>query len=324
MAGRALVIGAQGVLGAFVAPGLAAEGWNVTRGGRRLESGPDFALVDLDRRDTVESAIRNPDLVVNCVPDDRLVAERIALETGATLLSIGSLRLTARRELEKREGGGLVVVHGGLTPGVTTLVFKELLARFPVADELEYAWASSATQSSGRAGAALGAQQLGTRRRRQVKMIDFPAPIGRRRCIEWGHGEEGWFGAYPARYDCRAWFFLGPEPLMAVIRALNRIGGLSLLSPRLLAIGHSRIPRSQSREPKRDVMAVNGDGQRLAAYAMDGEGDYAMTVKATLALIEVLIQRSPRPSGVHGVDDLFDLNDLLPALGRRGVSFVKL
>ena len=326
MAGTALVIGAQGVLGAFISRGLAAEGWNVRRGGRRPESVPDFTLVDLDRPGTVERAIDEADLLVNCVPDDRLVAERIALGVGATLLNIGSLRLAARREMEEQrgDGPGLVVVHGGLTPGVTTLVFKELLARFPEADGLEYAWASSAAQSSGRAGAALVANQLGTRRRREVKTVDFPDPIGRRRCIEWGRGEEGWFGAYPARYDCRAWFFLGPSPVMAAMRALNRIGGLGLLKPRLLAIGHSRIPRSPSAEPKRDLMAVTRRGRQLGAYAMNGEGDYATTVAATLALIEALMGDGRGPSGVHGVDDLFELKDLLPGLERRGVSFVEL
>lgn len=105
MAARALVIGAQGVLGAFVSRGLAAEGWDVRRGGRRREEAADFALVDLDRSETVRSAIRDVDLVINCVPDVRLVAERIALEEGGTLLNVGSLPLAPRRELETMEGG---------------------------------------------------------------------------------------------------------------------------------------------------------------------------------------------------------------------------
>jgi hypothetical protein len=207
---------------------------------------------------------------------------------------------------------------------VTTLVFKQLLARFPEADELEYAWASSVAQSSGKAGGALVAGQLGSRRRRAIRRVDFPEPVGTRRCIEWGHGEEGWFGDYPLRYDCRAWFFLGPAPIMAGIRALNRFGALGLLSPRLLAVGRSRIPESPSTEPKRDVIAVNRRGKRLGAYAMNGEGDYAMTVGATLAVVEALMNRASELSGVHGVDELLKLDDLMPGLERRGVRFVEL
>jgi NAD(P)-dependent dehydrogenase (short-subunit alcohol dehydrogenase family) len=323
---RALVIGGQGVLGAFLARGLAAEGWAVKRGGRRSEESRDFVFVDLDRPETVEEAISHVDLTVNCVPDSRLVAERIVLHYGGTLVSIGSLPLAPRLEFEQEgeEGPGLVVLHGGLTPGITTLVFNELLARHPDADELEYAWASSVTQSSGKAGSALVARQLADGKRRAVKRVDFPDPIGAQQCIEWGLGEEGWFGGLAERHSCRAWFFLGPKPVMAGIRLLNRVGALGLLNPRLLAVGRSRVPKSASREPKRDVIAVSHQGRRLGAYAMNGEGDYAMTVGATLAYIEVLLDRRSDLSGVHGAETVLELGQVLPGLDRRGVGFVEL
>lgn len=157
-----------------------------------------------------------------------------------------------------------------------------------------------------------------------MKRVDFPEPVGARPCIEWGRGEEGWFGGYPERYDCRAWFFLGPAPVMAGIRALNQIGALGLLSARLLAVGRARIPNEPSREPKRDVIAVSQSGKPLAAYAMNGVGDYAMTVGATLAFADALVPRSPELSGVHGAENLFEFEDLRPGLERRGVSFVEL
>lgn len=322
----ALVIGGQGVLGTFVARGLAEEGWEVQRGGRREEDRPDFRLVDLDRPETVTAATSEVDLVINCVPETRLTAERTVLRDGGLILNIASLPLAARIEFEGERGPGLVILHGGLTPGVTTLVFKALLSEHPQANALEYAWASTAMQSSGAAGAALIAQQLGRPGRRSVKSVDFPDPIGRRTCIEWGRGEEGWFGGLAEQYRCRSWLYLGPPPAMAGIRTLNRLGAVRLLSPRLLSIGRSRVPESASQEPKRDIVAVFRDGDRLGGYAMNGQGDYDMTVGATLALVEALMERRADLglSGVYGAETLFDFAELRPRLKPRGVDFVEL
>jgi NAD(P)-dependent dehydrogenase (short-subunit alcohol dehydrogenase family) len=49
MARKVLMIGAQGVLGTFMARAFRDAGWQVTRGGRRPETAADFTLVDLDR-----------------------------------------------------------------------------------------------------------------------------------------------------------------------------------------------------------------------------------------------------------------------------------
>lgn len=57
---------------------------------------------------------------------------------------------------------------------------------------------------------------------------------------------------------------------------------------------------------------------------MNGSGDYAMTVGATLAYIEVLMERhgaEPGLNGIHGAETLFDLAALEPGLERQGVHF---
>jgi len=58
MRGRILVIGAQGVLGSFIARSLADAGYGVLRAGRRQESDSSFRLLDLDRPETVAAACR--------------------------------------------------------------------------------------------------------------------------------------------------------------------------------------------------------------------------------------------------------------------------
>jgi dTDP-4-dehydrorhamnose reductase len=66
---RVLVIGAQGVLGTFLARGFAEAAWEVVRGGRRAEAATDFRQLDLDAPDTVRRASADVDLIVRALAD---------------------------------------------------------------------------------------------------------------------------------------------------------------------------------------------------------------------------------------------------------------
>ncbi|MGH6678849.1 MAG: hypothetical protein ACREDL_07935, partial [Bradyrhizobium sp.] len=85
-----LVIGAQGVLGGLTAEIFRAQGWNVLRGGRRVETAPDFRLVDLDHMETFAAARCGVDLVVSAVEDPDCRAERHVLENGGAILTMAS------------------------------------------------------------------------------------------------------------------------------------------------------------------------------------------------------------------------------------------
>jgi hypothetical protein len=322
-----LVIGAQGQLGRFMAEGLAAEGWNVLRGGRRPEAGEDFRLVDLDRPETLETACSGTDLVITTVVDDRLAAERWVLREGGRLLHIGSLPLAPRRALEAEAPGarGVVVLHTGLNPGVTTLMLKDMLARNPGVDRLEIAIAATVRQSGGPGGVAFLFDQLARERRRGVATVPFPSPIGTQPCFDFGRGEEGWFGGFADLVDCRARMYLGPRLVMAGLRVLNSIGGLRLLA-RAARRGRRRSSAPATREPKREWTAVYANGRRMAARTLEGEGDYAMTVAATLAFADALLDADGGRralTGVHGGETIFDLHDILPGLEARGVEVVE-
>lgn len=81
MSKRVLVLGGHGFLGSTVAHTFAGAGWQVVRSSRRRR-GDDTVRVDLSRPDTVAAAIEGVDLVVNTVPDQRFVAEKLLLERG--------------------------------------------------------------------------------------------------------------------------------------------------------------------------------------------------------------------------------------------------
>src|SRR5262249_35348427 len=73
------------------------------------------------------------DLVVSTVPHSGMAAERAVLRGGGALLNVASMTAAARAvlEAEQEDARGLVVVHAGLAPGVTTLVAAELLLARP-------------------------------------------------------------------------------------------------------------------------------------------------------------------------------------------------
>jgi hypothetical protein len=213
-----------------------------------------------------------------------------------------------------------------MVPGVTTLALEDMLARHPDADSVELGFTAAATQSGGRGGVGFLFGQLARERRRMVRKIPFPAPIGAQRCLAFGRGEEGWFSGLPERIDCASWIYVAPPAAMAGLHVLNAGRVLRLLSPRLVGAGRRRLPRAPSGEPKREWVAVLRDGRRLEACSIDGRGDYAMTVASTLAFAEALLERraaQPGLCGVHGPEGLFRLADLMPGFERRGIRVVR-
>src|SRR5687768_14928198 len=88
MARTVLVIGAQGVLGTFLAREFSSAGWQVIRAGRRPEDAPDFRLVDLDDPADLRQACAGMDLVVNTAHHRELAPERTVLRQGGTLINL--------------------------------------------------------------------------------------------------------------------------------------------------------------------------------------------------------------------------------------------
>jgi hypothetical protein len=332
MAGAAnvLVIGAQGALGRMCVDSLRAAGFDVIGAGRRAEKRPDFRLVELDDRDSVARACSGVDLVVSTVRHPGHVAERVVMREGGALLSVASLSSADRTELKAAQvsANGLVVLHAGVLPGVASLALKQMLAEHPEADGVEIAACFSMVQSSGAAGTAdFAYPALTSARRHSTRVIDFPPPVGRRRCMEIGGPEIGFFGELADGRAGRVYFAVLQRAVHAELLALNATGLLARLPLRLFQLGRGWTARRTTREPKRDVVAVTRGGTRLAAASIQGEGDYLMTAAATVVFARALLDRrraDPTLSGVAGAEELFDLPDLQGELERGGIDIVRL
>jgi NAD(P)-dependent dehydrogenase (short-subunit alcohol dehydrogenase family) len=319
-----LVIGSQGVLGSLLARAFADAGWDVTRGGRRPEAAPDFRHVDLDEPETVATAARGTDLVVNPVPDPRLVAERIVLDRGGLLLNVSALPAAEGRSLGQRatSARGTVVMNAGIAPGITNLVAADLLAAHPEADEIELAFTVATRSTSGPAGGDFAHRNLTTLPRHRTALIPLPEPFGRRRCLGFAEPDAGWLGAVAAGRAVNSYVCLAERGAHRAMLALNAAGLMSRL-PRA-ALGSAPSPNGEaSREPVAHWTAVLERGRRIGARTLECRGDYRGAAESAVVFAQALLDEGAAAfRGVFGPEDLPDLDRLTPSLREVGISVV--
>jgi hypothetical protein len=261
------------------------------------------------------------------VPHPSLALERHVLRDGGLLLSVAGVSAAERERLRAESAGarGLVVVHGGLVPGVATLVAADLVASHPDADLVEVGLCFSAAATSGRGGGAFGHHLLAGRRRHPTGVVPLPPPFGPRRCMDVGMPGEGWLGQLARGRQTALWVFIAERPLHLGLLAANALGVISFL-PRGAFVGGPRaLPAELSREPVCEWVAVGRGGRRLAACTVEGEGDYRTTVAATVVFADALLahrRRAPDRHGVSGPEELFTLAELTSAFAAAGVRIV--
>lgn len=181
---------------------------------------------------------------------------------------------------------GLVVLHAGLAPGVTTLVAAELLAAHPDADAIEVALTLSTTAVSGRAGAEFAFRLLGRRSHHPTAPIPFPPPVGLRRCMDVGLETEGWFGPLGEGRTIALYFCVVERVIHAGLLAANDL--------RLIG----RLPLAVLVAPRPAATVVFADAA-LAARA-----------------------RVPALCGAGGPEALCTLADVRAALATAGIHVV--
>ena len=176
---RALVIGAQGVLGALTVRAFEAAGWTVRSAARRPR--PGQIELDLDRPDSIAAAVdEQSSWSIPCRIAD-LPAERLCPR--ARRRADQRLRPPRRRgrSLRAVAGGarGTVVMNAGLAPGVTTIVAADLLSRHPTASELEIVFTLSLAVPRGPASADFVHRGLTARAASPNRADSTPEPVRR-------------------------------------------------------------------------------------------------------------------------------------------------
>jgi hypothetical protein len=323
---KVLVIGAQGALGRRCVPRLRRAGFEVIRGGRR-EDAADFRLVDLDDPESVPAACADADLIISMVYDTRRTVERMVLSEGGAMFSlvVAPEERAGLRALGKG-AKGLVVTDIGLGPGVSSLVFKALVDRFPETDELENIGTFSMREPAGRGTAEEFSYPAFTSApRHETLQVDLPAPYGRGRAISLVDPEVGiaLVGGLGERFPVSTYVYIVEAPERVGLLALNRIGLLSRLPLAAFTFGATRKAGSTVLKPQHHIHAVLKDGKRLGACLVSGNGNFEMTAAATGVCAEALIDRQRAgdlSSGVRAVEEVFDLAEVRPGFEAQGIQ----
>lgn len=328
---KVLVIGAQGALGRLCVEPLRRSGFEVIRAGRRPEKADDFRLVDLGQPDSVPEACADADLVISMVNDRSRTAERFVLREGGTMFT--AIISPADRAAVKALGdgaNGLVVTDIGLGPGVTSLVFKDLLAAHPDADGLENAGTFSMREPMGRGTIEdfLYPGLTGVHRHPSAS-VDFPEPFGRLRCLEFTDPEAaiGQIGNLAERLPVRNYGYTLERWARDPVMAINALGLISKLPLSLLTLTSERQAASTVAKLQCHLCGVLRDGRRLAASAVMGKGNFEMTAASIATCAKVLLDRKDQgelPSGVLGVDDIFNLAEVRAGFETQGIRIAAL
>jgi hypothetical protein len=316
---RALVIGGRGVLGALTREALAAAGWTVRSGVRRVGGGgPDDVEVDLDRAELVDAALRagEYDLVVNAVPHPGLLAERHVLEHGGRLINISALPAAAARSLRAVAAGarGTVLMNAGLAPGVTSLVAADLLRRHPGTQDLEIVLTLSTDIARGPAGAAFVHRGLTALGHHRTVSVPLPEPFGERVCLGFGEGDAGWLGGLAEGRLIRLYVCVADPAVHERLLAKNAAGSMRAV-PRSLFRSRNH---GAADEPVAHWIAAVREGRRLDVRTVQCRGDFASAARSTLVFADALARWGR--AGCFYPEEIGRLEDLDPGLRRAGIA----
>jgi hypothetical protein len=102
---------------------------------------------------------------------------------------------------------------------------------------------------------------------------------------------------------------------------------ISKLPLSLLTLTSERQASSTVTKPQCHLCGVLRDGRRLAASAVTGKGNFAMTAATIATCAKVLLDRKDQgeiPSGVLGIDDVFDLSEVRAGFEAQGIRIAAL
>jgi len=305
-------------------------GWEVHHGARRHLDLQRYRHIDFDKPETVATATEGVDLVVNTVDDHRMQAEDVVLAHGGTLFNIAAGPFGDGLALRHRSPAapeGSVVLHGGLVPGITSLLFVDLLRSHPEADLLEMVWTFTGQGYSGPGGRRWAHSYIAGRSHSPVFRVPLPPPYGERKCMEVAEGERGWLNEFPG-VRVRAGVCFYERDTDFGFRALNFLRLRKLLPSRVIVQTPRRLTRGvapgEGEAPAGACMywvAARRNGEILTARTIEGEDDYLVTALGAVAFSEALLRRRPAIApGVSSVEDLLELESVLPRLQELGVE----
>jgi hypothetical protein len=323
---KAVVIGAQGTLGAFVANELKVRGWDVLRTGRRPESARDFRRIDLSDRGTWGNTFSEAQLIISTVPHEKLLLEQHVIEAGGLLLSPATVPRVALEALEasQHNAQGVVIPHAGLTPGLSNLLAADLLEANPDAVELAVGLTFKALGASGQAGRKWVFRLFAEGGVLPVHGVRLPAPLGSRLCVSADLSVEGWFSSKVGPSVQRLEFCIVERSIDALLRGLSSLH-LTTLFSRVAESAYLRKIQTPTDEQIYQWVWVRQPSGAPKGWLISATGDYRSTAIAVRIFAEAacrLHADSRLPRGLVRLQEVLKMNDVRTEFAASGISIL--
>jgi len=335
---RILVVGGFGFYGSKVVDALRGRGHNVVPSSRELagREGLRFELGDPDSY----PALIDFDLVVNAsdsVGASPLAAARYVLDNGGTWMEMGAHGPTVERMLRLPTGAhpiGTVIVGVGVFPGLSTVLARDVAGRGPGCERIELGVRLSPLSGAGPGNCALMAESLfipasayegGRPRERRVAVgpsVKLRFADGEHEAalvtlpdtsLIWRATEDAEVAEVATYFSLRPGWLRINFVILAWVAWLLRFARRPLvwLVTKQMVVVRAWLLREVETRLELVAVADRGlDSERSESLAFeDGQGATALGV---CAAAEAWLRRDDRrrPLGVHGVGEVFELDEL--------------
>jgi len=331
-----LIVGGYGQVGGRIAANLSTQfdgqiilaGRNPVRAAAaadRLGERVHSRSVDLADAATYTSATEAVDLVVVCIdlPDTAFVEH--CLERGIHYLDVSAEYETICKVVEldpiARRHGATAVLGVGLIPGLSNLMAKRGVSRMRTATRVENAFLVGLGEEHGIASLLWTFGHLGDPEYREQAKFDFRAPYGQRTVLHYAFPDQYTLPKTLPIESATSWLCMDSVPMTRLFGLMRRLGLSGVFrNPSFLGL-FARLGRRLrfGREDCVVTTRVVGPQGTYQAW-LTGRGEAFVTALAAAEAARQLAAAS-FGSGVYHVEQVFRLDDFLPALRSEGVSF---
>jgi hypothetical protein len=324
-----LVVGAQGLLGRYVAEFMRQRNWTVFRGGRHRENQADFRYIDLADTTTFAPALQGVDMVVSTIEDHSFVLEKHIIDVGGLLVNASTLPVTVREGIRTysryTHAKGTVVPSGGMM-GLGALIVRQLIEENPDARSLHQGWMFSVAGDLGRSGSSFVQRCLAGRRHSPSRVLDLGDRGGKKRLMELDKSVEA-LVCDEVLGKVEADYYIGLDEtiphsiilLFNLLRLLPSIPG-SVFGSGVKKEGDTSPPSRERVTFKTDLFKTNGS---TVECSVNYDGDYYSSSVVTGLFAEALlagIENGTIEKGAYFAEEVFQIDQFIDELKKERVT----
>ncbi len=333
---RILIVGGYGHVGSGIAANLSTRfDGEIIVAGRDPERAAALAgrlgervharKLDVADAATHASATEAVDLVIVCIDLPGVAFAEHCLERGIHYVDITAEYETMCQVLAldpvARRHGATAVLGVGLIPGLSNLLAKHGVSRMQAATRVENAFLVGLGEQHGIASMLWTFGHLGDAGYRGRTKFDFRAPYGQRSVLHYAFPDQFTLPQTLPIESATSWLCVDSAPMTRLLGLVRRLGLSGLLRNESFLGLFARLG-GRLRLGGEDCVVttrVVGPGGTYQAW-LKGRGEGFVTALAA-AEAACRLATASFASGVYHIEQVFRLDDFLPALESEDVSF---